>query len=402
MIGLCAESHCTFHAALEFPEVVRAGLRVGHLGTSSVRYELGIFREGGDEPAATGWFVARLRRPRDPAAGGHPGRRPCLARAAARRGGRRVRVAGRCCGRWASRAPTRSRARWRSPSSSSTRRARRALVRVRAAGLCHSDLSVIDGSRPRVMPMVLGHEAAGEVVGTGEGVDAFAPGDHVVALVRAHLRRVPGVPGRHRVALRGRRRRQRRGRAAGRGQPVPRRRGWRAAPTTSGSPPSTDHVVVSEHSAVRVPRRPAVRDRRAVRLRRPDRRGGRAQQRPRRAGARGRDLRALAASASRRCSAPWSRGRGRSWPSTSCPPSSSWPGARRDRRGGGGARSGRGDPAADGGRRPSRDRDGGQRRRAGAGLRRDAARRDVRDGRPAAPGSHVTIPRGEPRHRSAR
>ena len=34
------------------------------------------------------------------------------------------------------------------------------LVKVRAAGLCHSDLSVIDGSRPRVMPMALGHEAA--------------------------------------------------------------------------------------------------------------------------------------------------------------------------------------------------------------------------------------------------
>jgi len=54
------------------------------------------------------------------------------------------------------------------------------LVRVRAAGLCHSDLSVIDGSRPRVMPMVLGHEGAGEVVEVGEGVDALASGDHVV------------------------------------------------------------------------------------------------------------------------------------------------------------------------------------------------------------------------------
>jgi Zn-dependent alcohol dehydrogenase len=54
------------------------------------------------------------------------------------------------------------------------------LVRVRAAGLCHSDLSVIDGSRPRVMPMVLGHEAAGEVVEVGAGVEGFAPGDHVV------------------------------------------------------------------------------------------------------------------------------------------------------------------------------------------------------------------------------
>jgi alcohol dehydrogenase len=54
------------------------------------------------------------------------------------------------------------------------------LVRVRAAGLCHSDLSVIDGSRPRVMPMVLGHEAAGEVVDTGGETPGFAPGDHVV------------------------------------------------------------------------------------------------------------------------------------------------------------------------------------------------------------------------------
>lgn len=54
------------------------------------------------------------------------------------------------------------------------------LVRVRAAGLCHSDLSVIDGSRPRVMPMVMGHEAAGEVVGLGSDVEGFAAGDQVV------------------------------------------------------------------------------------------------------------------------------------------------------------------------------------------------------------------------------
>lgn len=52
------------------------------------------------------------------------------------------------------------------------------LVRVHAAGLCHSDLSVIDGSRPRVMPMALGHEAAGEVVAVG-GRSTFAVGDHV-------------------------------------------------------------------------------------------------------------------------------------------------------------------------------------------------------------------------------
>ncbi|WP_020649479.1 zinc-dependent alcohol dehydrogenase family protein [Solimonas variicoloris] len=54
------------------------------------------------------------------------------------------------------------------------------LVKIRAAGLCHSDLSVIDGSRPRVLPMVLGHEAAGEVLAIGADVRDFAPGDAVV------------------------------------------------------------------------------------------------------------------------------------------------------------------------------------------------------------------------------
>jgi alcohol dehydrogenase len=55
------------------------------------------------------------------------------------------------------------------------------LVRIRAAGLCHSDLSVIDGNRPRPMPMVLGHEAAGVVEEVGYGVTSLARGDHVVA-----------------------------------------------------------------------------------------------------------------------------------------------------------------------------------------------------------------------------
>jgi alcohol dehydrogenase len=54
------------------------------------------------------------------------------------------------------------------------------LVEVAAAGLCHSDLSVIDGSRPRVMPMVMGHEAAGVVREVGQNVTEFAIGDHVV------------------------------------------------------------------------------------------------------------------------------------------------------------------------------------------------------------------------------
>jgi alcohol dehydrogenase len=54
------------------------------------------------------------------------------------------------------------------------------LVKIAAAGLCHSDLSVIDGNRPRPMPMALGHEAAGVVEELGAGVDDLKPGDHVV------------------------------------------------------------------------------------------------------------------------------------------------------------------------------------------------------------------------------
>src|SRR6201989_1996719 len=54
------------------------------------------------------------------------------------------------------------------------------MVRIGAAGLCHSDLSVIDGNRPRPTPMVLGHEAAGTVEKLGAGVDDLKVGDHVV------------------------------------------------------------------------------------------------------------------------------------------------------------------------------------------------------------------------------
>jgi acyl-CoA thioester hydrolase len=56
-IGVCAESHCRFTAALAFPDAVDAGLRVARLGKASVRYEIGLFREGADELAAEGWFV---------------------------------------------------------------------------------------------------------------------------------------------------------------------------------------------------------------------------------------------------------------------------------------------------------------------------------------------------------
>src|SRR4051812_20362955 len=54
------------------------------------------------------------------------------------------------------------------------------LVRIGAAGLCHSDLSVINGDRPRPMPMALGHEAAGVVEQLGDGITDLKRGDHVV------------------------------------------------------------------------------------------------------------------------------------------------------------------------------------------------------------------------------
>ncbi len=58
---------------------------------------------------------------------------------------------------------------------------REVLVRMHAAGLCHSDLSVINGDRPRPLPMAIGHEGAGEVVEVGSAVKDLKVGDHVVA-----------------------------------------------------------------------------------------------------------------------------------------------------------------------------------------------------------------------------
>lgn len=71
VIGLCVESQCRFHDSFSFPEVIEAGLRVGHLGRSSARYELGLFKVGSDVPAAEGHFVHVFvdragRRPRPP------------------------------------------------------------------------------------------------------------------------------------------------------------------------------------------------------------------------------------------------------------------------------------------------------------------------------------------------
>lgn len=57
VIGVAVETFCRFHRSLSFPEVVDVGLRVGHLGNSSVRYEIGLFRKDEAKPAATGHFV---------------------------------------------------------------------------------------------------------------------------------------------------------------------------------------------------------------------------------------------------------------------------------------------------------------------------------------------------------
>jgi acyl-CoA thioester hydrolase len=56
-IGLCVESHCEFFAPVEFPETVEARVRIGRLGDKSLRYEVGLFLEGRDEPVAAGHFV---------------------------------------------------------------------------------------------------------------------------------------------------------------------------------------------------------------------------------------------------------------------------------------------------------------------------------------------------------
>jgi Zn-dependent alcohol dehydrogenase len=125
------------------------------------------------------------------------------------------------------------------------------LVRVRAAGLCHSDLSVIDGSRPRAMPMVLGHEAAGEVVELGADVHDFSVGDHVVmAFVPSCGTCAPCRDGRAALCRPG-------AEANGAGTLLSGQRRLRDADGSElnhhlGVSAFADHAVVSQRSAVRV------------------------------------------------------------------------------------------------------------------------------------------------------
>lgn len=126
------------------------------------------------------------------------------------------------------------------------------LVRMGAAGLCHSDLSVIDGSRPRVMPMVLGHEAAGEVLEAGPSVTDLAPGDRVVmAFVPSCGHCTPCLSGRAALCEPG-------AAANAAGELLGGGRRWH---DLDGQPlhhhlgvsAFADHVVVSERSCVKVP-----------------------------------------------------------------------------------------------------------------------------------------------------
>ena len=57
VVGLVVETQCRYLAPLAYPEPIEAGLRVGHLGTSSVRYEIAIFGAGAGEASAQGHFV---------------------------------------------------------------------------------------------------------------------------------------------------------------------------------------------------------------------------------------------------------------------------------------------------------------------------------------------------------
>ena len=57
VVGLVVETKCQYFAPIAFPDVVVAGIRVAHVGTSSVRYEIGLFKNDEDSQAAEGHFV---------------------------------------------------------------------------------------------------------------------------------------------------------------------------------------------------------------------------------------------------------------------------------------------------------------------------------------------------------
>ena len=69
-------------------------------------------------------------------------------------------------------------------------------LKLHAAGVCHSDLSAMNGTLPQPAPAVLGHEGAGEIIEVGEGVDQVAVGDHVIVAWTPPCGKCRGVPAR--------------------------------------------------------------------------------------------------------------------------------------------------------------------------------------------------------------
>jgi len=57
VIGLVVETHCNYYSSAAFPVDIEAGMRVAHLGRSSVRYEIGLFVDGRERAIAQGHFV---------------------------------------------------------------------------------------------------------------------------------------------------------------------------------------------------------------------------------------------------------------------------------------------------------------------------------------------------------
>jgi alcohol dehydrogenase len=124
------------------------------------------------------------------------------------------------------------------------------LVKMAAAGLCHSDLSVIDGSRPRPVPMALGHEAAAVVEQVGEGVTDLEAGDHVVLVfVPSCGRCAPCVGGRPALCEPGAK-----ANAAGTLLSGERRLSFRAEPVNHllGVAAFSTHAVVARESCVKI------------------------------------------------------------------------------------------------------------------------------------------------------
>jgi acyl-CoA thioester hydrolase len=57
VIGLVVQSQCQYFKPISYPELVQVGVRVGHIGKTSIRYELGIFTDESDTAAAQGHFI---------------------------------------------------------------------------------------------------------------------------------------------------------------------------------------------------------------------------------------------------------------------------------------------------------------------------------------------------------